>query len=101
MKLTVHVGANLGNPIQIYNRAAVYPLKVRRVQLRFKLFHLEESLTLSSVIPILENLGVQVIGSNPYRVLRSDDRRFWIQDFEQAYLKVTTMGCKVSSKKPI
>ncbi len=65
-------------------------------RLRFKLFHFDEILTLSNVIPILENLGVQVIGENPYRIRRSDGRCIWIQDFELDHQTGTNRGESVA-----
>nr|WP_320137061.1 NAD-glutamate dehydrogenase [uncultured Amphritea sp.] len=49
--------------------------------LRFKLFHADEPLVLSDVIPVLENLGMRVIGEHPYAVSRSDGKQFWMHDF--------------------
>ncbi|MBW2292485.1 MAG: NAD-glutamate dehydrogenase, partial [Deltaproteobacteria bacterium] len=54
--------------------------------LRFKLFQLDEIVTLSDVIPILENLGVRVIGENPYPITRRDGRKIWIHDFQLEYV---------------
>lgn len=49
--------------------------------LRFKLFNAGEPLVLSDVIPVLENLGMRVIGEHPYAVNRSDGKQFWMHDF--------------------
>ena len=54
--------------------------------LRFKLFQFDSLITLSNVIPILENLGVRVIGEHPYPITRRDGRKIWIQDFELEYV---------------
>jgi glutamate dehydrogenase len=54
--------------------------------LRFKLFQLDEIVTLSDVIPILENLGVRVIGEHPYPLTRRDGRKIWIHDFQLEYV---------------
>lgn len=50
----------------------------------FRLISLKEPLVLSDVIPILEDLGVRVIGAHPYAVGSSDDQRAWILDFKLA-----------------
>ncbi len=50
-------------------------------RLHFKLFSAQDSLVLSDVVPILENLGMQVIGEHPYAVRRADGNSFWIHDF--------------------
>ncbi|MCV6590020.1 MAG: NAD-glutamate dehydrogenase [Marinobacterium sp.] len=53
--------------------------------LRFKLFNEGEPLVLSDVIPVLENLGMRVVGEHPYEVRHADGRRFWMHDFTLIY----------------
>lgn len=53
---------------------------------RFKLFQLDDIVILSDVIPILENLGVRVLGEHPYPITRRDGRKIWIHDFELEYV---------------
>ncbi len=53
--------------------------------LRFKLFHTGEPIPISDVLPMLENMGLQVIGERPYRVPVGDAALIWIQDFEMVY----------------
>ncbi|MDY7565695.1 NAD-glutamate dehydrogenase [Pseudomonas sp. RTC3] len=50
-------------------------------QLHCKLYHADTPLALSDVLPILENLGLRVLGEFPYRLLRKNGREFWIHDF--------------------
>lgn len=52
---------------------------------KFKLYNADRLLPLSDIIPVLENLGLRVIGEHPYEVKRSDDRRFYIHDFTLEY----------------
>ena len=52
---------------------------------KFKLFNPDKLLPLSDVIPILENLGLRVIGEHPYGVTRIDGKQFWIHDFTLIY----------------
>jgi glutamate dehydrogenase len=52
---------------------------------RFKLFHLEEMLALSDMLPILENLGLRVVGDHPYALSRRDGKEIWIHDFRLVY----------------
>jgi glutamate dehydrogenase len=54
-------------------------------QLRFKLFNLDNVLPLFDVLPILENLGLRVIGEHPYGVQYQDGRRVWIHNFLLEY----------------
>lgn len=52
--------------------------------MRFKIFHLNERLELSAVIPVLENLGLRVLGEHPYKLSRQVDGRnqdIWLHDF--------------------
>ncbi len=48
---------------------------------RFKLFHLEKIIPLSDVIPVLENLGLKILGERPYEVRRKNNSAIWIHDF--------------------
>ncbi len=52
---------------------------------KFKLYKPNDLLPLSDVIPILENLGLRVIGENPYGLTRTDGKQFWIHDFTLVY----------------
>lgn len=52
---------------------------------RFKLFNRTDPLVLSDIIPLLENLGMRVVGEHPYMVRRRDGERFWIHDFTLFY----------------
>ncbi|HSX85035.1 MAG TPA: NAD-glutamate dehydrogenase [Cellvibrio sp.] len=49
--------------------------------LRFKIFHLDTTLELSDVIPILEHMGLRVITENPYEIRRRDGSCVWLHDF--------------------
>ncbi|MEE4660877.1 MAG: NAD-glutamate dehydrogenase [Halieaceae bacterium] len=54
-------------------------------RLHFRLCSRGESLPLSDVLPVLENLGLRVLAENPYEIRTSDGERFWIQDFDIQY----------------
>jgi glutamate dehydrogenase len=54
-------------------------------QLRFKLFNLDHVLPLSDILPILENLGLRVIGEHPYGLQYEDGRKVWIHNFLLEY----------------
>ena len=47
----------------------------------FKLFHPDEPLPLSDVMPIFDNLGFRVIGEHPFEVVNRNERTVWIHDF--------------------
>ncbi|ODR87431.1 NAD-glutamate dehydrogenase [Shewanella xiamenensis] len=50
-------------------------------KVRLKLFHKDEPIHLSDVLPMLENFGLRVINERPYEVTTSDGLTFWILDF--------------------
>ncbi|MCF6319897.1 MAG: NAD-glutamate dehydrogenase, partial [Proteobacteria bacterium] len=51
---------------------------------RFKIFRNNNTIPLSEVLPILENLGLHVVRERPYKVTLEDDSVIWIQDFDLA-----------------
>ncbi|MBP6699955.1 MAG: NAD-glutamate dehydrogenase [Halioglobus sp.] len=53
--------------------------------LRLRLYHVAQSLPLSDVLPILENLGLRVMTERPYGVRASGGRVYWIQEFTLIY----------------
>ncbi len=57
------------------------PLTAGEQQLHCKLYHADTPLALSDVLPILENLGLRVLGEFPYRLQHQSGREFWIHDF--------------------
>ncbi|MEH6577642.1 MAG: NAD-glutamate dehydrogenase [Amphritea sp.] len=67
-------------------------------KLRFKLFSAGEPLILSDVIPVLENLGMQVVGEHPYEVRRGDENAFWIQDFSLVYQQGETVEMEAAKQ---
>ncbi|WP_419709551.1 NAD-glutamate dehydrogenase [Pseudomonas sp. NFX224] len=50
-------------------------------ELHCKLYHADTPLALSDVLPILENLGLRVLGEFPYRLRHNNGRELWIHDF--------------------
>lgn len=46
-----------------------------------KLFRRDQRIPLSDVLPMMENLGLRVLGERPYEVVASDTT-FWIHDFD-------------------
>ena len=51
----------------------------------FKLFHAEQIVVLSDVLPILENMGLRIIGERPYEIKLKEGTRIWINDFDMTY----------------
>ena len=63
------------------------PLEADPDELRLRLYHRGGPVTLSAALPVLENLGVEVLEERPYQLLRlSDgDGQRWIHDFGLRY----------------
>ena len=49
--------------------------------LHCKLYHFGGALPLSDVMPILDNLGLRVLGAFPFQITRQDGQTFWVHDF--------------------
>ncbi|KGK16935.1 NAD-glutamate dehydrogenase [Vibrio navarrensis] len=52
---------------------------------RLKLYHRDEPIHLSDVMPMLENLGLRVIGESPYEIHKTNGQTFWILDFSMLH----------------
>jgi glutamate dehydrogenase len=64
-------------------RMSLYrPRKPRGGIIRFKLFRKGAPLPLSFVLPLLENLGLNIVNERPYELHLDDDESLWIQDFD-------------------
>lgn len=48
---------------------------------RLKLYHYQSSIPLSDVIPVLENMGLRILGEHPYEINKLDSESIWIHDF--------------------
>ncbi len=49
---------------------------------QFKLYSSGQPVPLSDALPILDNMGIRVLGEHPYKITRHDGLVFWINDFE-------------------
>jgi len=58
--------------------------------IKFKLFHREQTVPLSDALPMLENMGLRVVGEQPYRIQFVDGSQVWINDFSMTYSKNPT-----------
>lgn len=52
------------------------------VHLRLKLFHKDEPIHLSDVLPMLENFGLRVVGESPYPIRTAEGGVYWVLDFQ-------------------
>ena len=67
-------------------RLSLYsPLEAPPGHLRFKVFRFGRTLPLSQVLPMLENMGVEVEDERPYRIDRRDSLPLWVHDFGLAH----------------
>lgn len=57
------------------------PLGPEKQELKFKLFRYGSTMPLSDALPILENMGLRVIGEQPYQLVFKDQSTLWINDF--------------------
>ncbi|HLT03360.1 MAG TPA: NAD-glutamate dehydrogenase [Pseudomonas sp.] len=62
------------------------PLGQGEGELHCKVYHADEPLPLSDVLPILENLGLRVLSEYSHRLRQADGRAYWIHDFTFAPL---------------
>ncbi len=58
------------------------PMAADNGRMRFKVIHLDTVVELSQVVPILEHLGLRVVGEHPYKIRPADGRIIWLHDFE-------------------
>lgn len=68
-------------------------------QLRFRLFHLAAPLALSDLLPVLEHLGLRVIGERPYEIRRADGAAIWMHDFSVIYGLSQSIDLRAVRKK--
>ncbi len=54
--------------------------------LRFKLFHIEQIIVLSDVLPTLEHMGLRILGERPHEIKLKGSRTVWINDFDMIYV---------------
>ena len=68
------------------------PLGAPESTIRFKLYHLHSTIPLSDALPMLENMGLRVIGEQPYQITLKDGPKVWINDFNMVYSKETLIN---------
>jgi glutamate dehydrogenase len=53
--------------------------------LSLKLFHADDTLVLSDILPIFEKMGLRIIDERPHQIKFKDGRSVWINDFDMMY----------------
>ena len=61
-------------------------------KVRLKLFHKDEPIHLSDVLPMLENFGLRVINERPYELKNSNNDTYWILDFLMTVQRTSTQS---------
>ncbi|WNK19382.1 NAD-glutamate dehydrogenase [Halomonas piscis] len=56
------------------------PLEEQNGGVKLKLYQRNDQIPLSDVLPMMENLGLRVIGERPYEIVAADES-YWIHDF--------------------
>ncbi|MCP8690353.1 NAD-glutamate dehydrogenase [Marinobacterium sedimentorum] len=77
------------------------PLDREAQGLKFKLYSGDTQVVLSDVIPLLENLGMRVLGEHPYIVRRRDGQRYWIGDFSVSCPALDVEDADLEQVKPL
>ncbi len=61
--------------------------KTTKSALRLKLFHSEQNIALSDVLPTLENMGLRILGEQPHEVIVKGNHPVWISDFDMVHCR--------------
>ncbi|WP_444925218.1 NAD-glutamate dehydrogenase [Microbulbifer sp. DLAB2-AF] len=81
------------------NRVAMsfyQPVGAAQGSLRFKVFNWGSGLTLSDVIPVLENLGLRVMGEFPYTIRPCGSSDVWMHEFHLEFGLPTKVDAQAS-----
>ncbi|WP_043316521.1 NAD-glutamate dehydrogenase [Microbulbifer sp. HZ11] len=81
------------------NRVAMsfyQPVGAEPGSLRFKVFNVGGGLTLSDVIPVLEHLGLRVMGEFPYTIRPRDKQDVWMHEFHLEFGLPTRIDAQAS-----
>ncbi|MFO8024549.1 NAD-glutamate dehydrogenase [Thiohalophilus sp.] len=62
-----------------------HPVEAPPEKIRFKLFHKKEPLSLSLLLPVLENMGLKVIDERPHRLYPAGRSMIWLHDVGMVY----------------
>lgn len=54
--------------------------------LRFKIFHIDQIIVLSDVLPTLEHMGLRILGERSYEIRLKNSRTVWINDFDMVFV---------------
>lgn len=66
---------------------------------KLKIYYRDEPIHLSDVMPMLENLGLRVIGEAPYEVVKSGGQIYWILDFSMLHCSEKVIDIRESKER--
>lgn len=66
---------------------------------RMNLFHKDEMIHLSDVLPILENFGLRVVGEVPYKVVTAEGNVKWVLDFSMLHESTRNAGFEAAQQR--
>ncbi|WKE67366.1 NAD-glutamate dehydrogenase [Gallaecimonas kandeliae] len=66
---------------------------------KLKLFHKDQPIYLSDVMPMLENMGLRIMGERPCEVHTSDGERYWVLDFYMEHGGATELNLEESQHR--
>ncbi|WP_406667773.1 NAD-glutamate dehydrogenase [Gallaecimonas sp. GXIMD1310] len=66
---------------------------------KLKLFHKDQPIYLSDVMPMLENMGLRIIGERPYEVRTSEGNRCWVLDFYMEHVGSNVLNLEESQHR--
>lgn len=75
------------------------PLGAEDSVIRFKLFRANQAIPLSDALPMLENMGLRVLGEQPHHINLPNEQIIWINDFNMEY--AGTKALNVEENKEI
>ncbi|MGD8568964.1 MAG: NAD-glutamate dehydrogenase [Gammaproteobacteria bacterium] len=65
--------------------ALYHPLEASAEIVRFKLFQWRKPVSLSVLLPVLENMGLKVLDERPYRIQANHKPKVWLHDIGMEY----------------
>ena len=68
-------------------------------QLNLKIYRRQKTTPLSDVMPILENMGLRIVGEHPFIIKPYDKVSIWINDFDMEYNKETLINLNTVKNK--
>ena len=81
----------------------IYRTEARRKERMFlKIYRLQDAISISDLLPMLENFGLRVIAERPYELDFSVERHGWIQDLEleipaSAHVKFDSLAAEIKN----